>query len=57
MWEAFEERAAILEFDAGLTRTEAERRAAKDIGYPDANTYRAAISAALPLLLGSHGTA
>ena len=25
--EAFEERAAILEFDAGLTRREAERRA------------------------------
>lgn len=25
--EAFEERAAILEFDAGLTRAEAERRA------------------------------
>jgi len=27
--EAFEERAAILEFDAGLSRAEAEREAAK----------------------------
>ena len=30
--EEFEERAAILEFDAGMTRPEAERRAAEMLG-------------------------
>ena len=30
-WEAFEERAAIMEFDAGMDRAEAERAAFKDI--------------------------
>ncbi|ADC63318.1 hypothetical protein CKO29_17755 [Allochromatium vinosum] len=39
--EAFEERAAILEFDAGLTRTEAERRARAAYGLaPDPNHSR-----------------
>ena len=31
VWEAYEERAAIMEFDAGLSRKEAEREAFKDI--------------------------
>ena len=30
--EAYEERAAILEFDAGMSRTEAEREAMRQIG-------------------------
>ena len=30
--EAYEERAAILEFDAGLSRTEAEREALRQLG-------------------------
>ena len=30
--EAFEERAAILQYDAGMTRAEAERRAAEMLG-------------------------
>ena len=34
LMEAFEERAAILEFDAGLTRTEAERLARRAYGLP-----------------------
>ena len=38
--EAFEERAAIVEYDAGLPREEAERRALLDVlatyGWPDA---------------------
>jgi hypothetical protein len=33
-WEEFNERAAILEFDGGLPRREAERRAAKMVGMP-----------------------
>lgn len=32
LMEAFEERAAILEFDAGLTRAEAERQARQAYG-------------------------
>jgi hypothetical protein len=31
--DAFEERAAILEFDGGFSRDEAERRAARELGY------------------------
>jgi len=30
-WERYEERAAIMEFDGGLSRTEAEKRAFEDI--------------------------
>jgi hypothetical protein len=41
---AWEERAAILEFDAGLGREEAERQAAEELGYreptPPANRRR-----------------
>jgi len=30
-WEAYEERAAIMEFDGGMSREEAEKAAFKDI--------------------------
>lgn len=30
-WEAFEERAAIMEFDAGVVREDAEKAAFKDL--------------------------
>lgn len=30
-WEAYEERAAIMEFDAGMTRQEAEKSAFADV--------------------------
>jgi hypothetical protein len=32
-WDRFEERAAIMEYDGGLSRSEAERQAALDQGY------------------------
>ncbi len=38
--DAFEERAAILEYEAGLTRKEAEERAAQAQGFKDASHYR-----------------
>jgi hypothetical protein len=37
--EAFEERAAIAEFDGGLTRADAEDVAARAQGFVDANRY------------------
>lgn len=37
--EAFEERAAIAEFDGGLARAEAEDVAAKDQGFINASFY------------------
>ena len=37
--EAFEERAAIAEFDGGLTRADAEDVAAQAQGFVDANRY------------------
>lgn len=37
--EEFEERAAIAEFDGGLTRREAEDVAAQDQGFIDASFY------------------
>lgn len=37
--EAFEERAAIIEYDGGLTRKQAEDLAAQAQGYRDANHY------------------
>jgi hypothetical protein len=37
--EAFEERAAIAEFDGGLTRAEAEEVAARDQGFIGAEYY------------------
>jgi len=37
--EAFEERAAIAEFDGGLTRAEAEDVAARDQGFISATYY------------------
>ena len=37
--EAFEERAAIAEFDGGLTRAEAEDVAAQDQGFINAQYY------------------
>ena len=37
--EEFEERAAIAEFDGGLTRREAEDVAARDQGFISANYY------------------
>lgn len=37
--EAFEERAAIAEFDGGLTRKEAEDVAARDQGFISADYY------------------
>ena len=38
--EIFEERAAICEYDGGLTRKEAEEVAAIALGYPNAEKYR-----------------
>lgn len=38
--DAFEERAAILEYEAGLTRKEAEDLAAQAQGFRDASHYR-----------------
>ena len=43
--EAFEERAAILEFESGVTRTEAEDRAAQLQGFRDADHYFAWLAA------------
>ena len=40
--EYFEERAAIAEFDGGLTRDEAERLAAKSQGFDNVVAFRAA---------------
>ena len=40
--DAFEERAAIIEFDGGLTRREAEDLAAKAQGYRDVLEFRTA---------------
>ena len=37
--EAFEERAAIAEYDGGLSRKEAEDVAARDQGYTNADLY------------------
>lgn len=42
--DAFEERAAILEFEAGLTRREAEDRAAQAQGFRDAENFRQALA-------------
>lgn len=39
-YEAFEQRAAILEFDAGFSRAEAERRAAAEYGLAHDATVR-----------------
>ena len=36
---AFEERAAICEFESAATRAEAENQAARDQGFVDANDY------------------
>ena len=38
--DAFEERAAILEYDAGLTRKKAEDRAAQAQGFKNAEHFR-----------------
>lgn len=38
--DAFEERAAILEYEAGMTRKQAEDEAAKAQGFRDAAHYR-----------------
>ncbi|MCF1711162.1 hypothetical protein L0V05_20355 [Tabrizicola sp. J26] len=38
--DAFEERAAILEFEGGLSRREAEDRAAQAQGFRDADHFR-----------------
>lgn len=37
--DAFEERAAIIEYDGGFPRSEAEDRAAQDQGFRDASHY------------------
>ena len=37
--EAFEERAAIMEYDGGLSRSEAENRAAQAQGFRNAEHY------------------
>ena len=37
--EAFEERAAIMEYDGGLSRSEAENRAAQAQGFRNADHY------------------
>ncbi|WP_197922919.1 hypothetical protein [Thiosulfatihalobacter marinus] len=37
--DAFEERAAIAEYDGGLTRSEAENLAARAQGFRDADAY------------------
>ena len=37
--DAFEERAAIAEYDGGLSRSEAENVAARGQGFPDAQAY------------------
>ena len=37
--DAFEERAAIAEYDGGLTRSEAEDLAARAQGFPNADAY------------------
>ena len=37
--DAFEERAAIMEYDGGLSRLEAENRAAQAQGFRDADHY------------------
>jgi hypothetical protein len=37
--DAFEERAAIAEYDGGLSRSEAEKLAAKAQGFVDADAY------------------
>ena len=37
--DSFEERAAIIEYDGGLSRSEAEDRAAQDQGFRDAAHY------------------
>ena len=41
MVDVFEERAAILEYDAGLPRIQAEARASQDAGFADIEAYRA----------------
>jgi hypothetical protein len=42
--EAFEERAAIAEYDGGLSRQEAEDLAARAQGFPSAQDYWAALA-------------
>ena len=42
---AFEERAAVLEFDAGLSRDEAEAGAARELGYVDLDAFADAVLA------------
>lgn len=37
--EGFEERAAVAEYDGGLSRSEAENVAARGQGFPDAAAY------------------
>ena len=41
--DAFEERAAIHEFDGGMTRPDAEDMAARAQGFDDAAAYRSAV--------------
>ena len=42
--EAFEERAAIAEYDGGLSRSQAEDLAARAQGFPSAQDYWAALA-------------
>ena len=42
---AFEERAAILEFEAGMTQAEAEDMAARSQGFDNASAYFVALAA------------
>lgn len=48
---AFDDRAATLQFDAGLPREEAEDRAAQEVGLFDAGQYRTALSSQWKALL------
>lgn len=45
----FEERAAIMEYDGGLSRYEAERRAAEEIGIELPDTHAFSSSASFPI--------
>ncbi len=47
---AFEERAAILEYDGGVSRAEAERRAAEEIGIELPEARAGAPGVALPAI-------
>ena len=48
----FEERAAIMEYDGGLSRSMAEDRAAQEQGFRDAAQFREALSYLHGRLLG-----